>query len=186
MRLVNFDDLESLVGTEVGVSPWHQITQSQINKFAEATGDHQWIHVDVERATRELGAPIAHGYLTLSLLPMLAAQIMRVENVQRGINFGCNKVRFTNMVPVGLARAPAPEMPERRSPRRRQADDDGIHHRDRGQGPPGLRGRVDRHHLRRLIRRRLLTPETCARTADKAFSPHDFIGWSLGRITSVQ
>jgi acyl dehydratase len=101
MRLVNYSDLESLVGTEVGVSPWHQITQTQVNKFAEATGDHQWIHVDVERATRELGAPIAHGYLTLSLLPMLAAQIMRVENVQRGINFGCNKVRFTNMVPVG-------------------------------------------------------------------------------------
>jgi acyl dehydratase len=101
MRMVNFADLESLVGTEVGASPWHQITQSQINKFAEATGDHQWIHVDVERATKELGAPIAHGYLTLSLLPMLAAQIMRVENVTRGINFGCNKVRFTNMVPVG-------------------------------------------------------------------------------------
>jgi acyl dehydratase len=101
MRNVNFGELESLVGTEVGVSPWHQITQTQVNKFAEATGDHQWIHVDVERATRELGAPIAHGYLTLSLLPMLAAQIMRVDGVQRGINFGCNKVRFTNMVPVG-------------------------------------------------------------------------------------
>jgi acyl dehydratase len=101
MRLIKFEDLESLVGTEVGASPWHQITQSQVNKFAEATGDHQWIHVDVERATKELGAPIAHGYLTLSLLPMLAAQIMRVEGVARGINFGCNKVRFTNMVPVG-------------------------------------------------------------------------------------
>ena len=101
MRLVNFSDLESLVGQEVGVSPWHQITQNQVNTFAEATGDHQWIHVDVERATREIGSPIAHGYLTLSLLPMLAAQVMRVENVQRGINFGCNKVRFTNMVPVG-------------------------------------------------------------------------------------
>ena len=101
MRLVNFSDLESLVGQEVGVSPWHEITQSQVNKFADATGDHQWIHVDVERATREIGSPIAHGYLTLSLLPMLAAQIMRVEDVQRGINFGCNKVRFTNMVPVG-------------------------------------------------------------------------------------
>lgn len=100
MRLVNFSDLESLVGQEVGVSPWHEITQSQINKFADATGDHQWIHVDVERATKELGAPIAHGYLTLSLLPMLSAQVMRVEDVQRGINFGCNKVRFTNMVPV--------------------------------------------------------------------------------------
>ena len=101
MRLVNYADLESLVGTEVGVSPWHQVSQSQIDKFAEATGDHQWIHVDVERATRELGAPIAHGYLTLSLLPMLAAQVMRVDGVTRGINFGCNKVRFTNMVPVG-------------------------------------------------------------------------------------
>jgi acyl dehydratase len=101
MRNVNFADLESLAGQEVGVSPWHQITQSQVNKFAEATGDHQWIHVDVERATREMGGPIAHGYLTLSLLPMLAAQIMRVDGVTRGINFGCNKVRFTNMVPVG-------------------------------------------------------------------------------------
>ncbi len=100
MRTVNYNDLESLVGHEVGVSPWHQITQSQINKFADATGDHQWIHVDVERARKELGAPIAHGYLTLSLLPMLAAQVMRVDGVQRGINFGCNKVRFTNMVPV--------------------------------------------------------------------------------------
>jgi len=101
MRNVNFADLESIVGQEVGASSWHQITQTQVNKFAEATGDHQWIHVDVERATRELGGPIAHGYLTLSLLPMLAAQIMRVEGVSRGINFGCNKVRFTNMVPVG-------------------------------------------------------------------------------------
>ena len=101
MRQVNFADLETLVGTEVGASNWHQITQTQVNKFAEATGDHQWIHVDVERATKELGHPIAHGYLTLSLLPMLAAQIMRVEGVQRGINYGCNKVRFTNMVPVG-------------------------------------------------------------------------------------
>jgi acyl dehydratase len=101
MRDMHFKDLESLVGQEVGVSPWHQITQSQVNKFAEATGDHQWIHVDVERATRELGHPIAHGYLTLSLLPMLAAHIMKVQGVARGINYGCNKVRFTNMVPVG-------------------------------------------------------------------------------------
>lgn len=101
MRLVPYADLESIIGQEVGVSPWHQISQSQVNKFAEATGDHQWIHVDVERATKELGAPIAHGYLTLSLLPMLSAQVMRVEGVTRGINFGCNKVRFTNMVPVG-------------------------------------------------------------------------------------
>jgi acyl dehydratase len=101
MRLVKFEDLESLVGTEVGVSPWHQITQSQVNKFAEATGDHQWIHVDVERATKELGVPDRPRLSHPVLLPMLAAQILRVEDVVRGINFGCNKVRFTNMVPVG-------------------------------------------------------------------------------------
>ncbi len=101
MRTVQFADLESLVGQDVGHSEWHQITQDQVNKFAEATGDHQWIHVDVERATRELGHPIAHGYLTLSLLPMLGAQILRIEGVTRGINFGSNKLRFTNMVPVG-------------------------------------------------------------------------------------
>jgi acyl dehydratase len=101
MRNVNFADLESIVGQEVGVSAWHEITQTQVNKFAEATGDHQWIHVDVERATREIGGPIAHGYLTLSLLPMLSAQVLKVEGVQRGINFGSNKVRLTNMVPVG-------------------------------------------------------------------------------------
>lgn len=100
MRMVNYADLETLVGTEVGASQWHQITQAQINKFADATGDHQWIHVDVERARKELGAPIAHGYLTLSLLPMLSAQIMRVPDSVRGINFGSNKLRFTNMVPV--------------------------------------------------------------------------------------
>jgi acyl dehydratase len=101
MRTIDFKDLESLVGQDVGVSPWREITQAQVNLFAEATGDHQWIHVDVERATRELGHPIAHGYLTLSLLPMLASQILKVDGVSRGINFGCNKVRFTNMVPVG-------------------------------------------------------------------------------------
>ncbi len=101
MRRIHFKDLESIAGEEVGVSNWHEITQTQVNKFAEATGDHQWIHVDVERATKELGHPIAHGYLTLSLLPMLASQVMKIDGVSRGINYGCNKVRFTNMVPVG-------------------------------------------------------------------------------------
>ncbi|MBI1361011.1 MAG: MaoC family dehydratase [Alphaproteobacteria bacterium] len=101
MRSIHFKDLETLVGQEVGVSNWHEISQTQVNKFAEATGDHQWIHVDVPRATKELGHPIAHGYLTLSLLPMLSSQIMKVDGVARGINYGANKVRFTNMVPVG-------------------------------------------------------------------------------------
>lgn len=98
---IAYDDLEGMVGKEVGVSDWHTIDQDRVNLFADATGDHQWIHVDVERATKELGTPIVHGYLTLSLLPMLGPEIMRVTGVSRGINYGCNTVRFTNMVPVG-------------------------------------------------------------------------------------
>ena len=101
MNPVEIKDLPGMIGQEVGVSDWVLVDQDRVNKFAEATGDHQWIHVDVARATREMGGPIAHGYLTLSLIPMLGAQIMRVEGTSRGINFGSNKVRFTNMVPVG-------------------------------------------------------------------------------------
>ena len=98
---VHYNDVESLVGQEVGVSDWVLIDQDRVNKFADATGDHQWIHVDVERAKQFLGGTIAHGYLTLSLIPYLGAQIMALEGVSRGINYGSNKVRFTNMVPVG-------------------------------------------------------------------------------------
>ena len=103
MKTVAFDDVASLAGQEIGVSEWVQIDQDRINKFADATGDHQWIHVDVERAKKEMpgGKTIAHGYLTLSLIPMLGAQIMRITGVSRGINYGSNKLRFTNTVPVG-------------------------------------------------------------------------------------
>ena len=103
MRSVSFDELASLAGQEIGVSDWVVIDQDRINKFADATGDHQWIHVDIERAKKELpgGKTIAHGYLTLSLIPMLASGIMRITGVSRGINYGSNKVRFTSMVPVG-------------------------------------------------------------------------------------
>ncbi len=101
MREVPLTELPSLVGQELGVSDWLEITQDRVNRFADATGDHQWIHVDVERATKELGAPIAHGYLVLSLIPFLAKNIVAYQGVSRGINYGCNKVRFTNMVPVG-------------------------------------------------------------------------------------
>jgi acyl dehydratase len=96
-------DLKNHVGEEMGVSEWVTIDQDMINKFAEATGDHQWIHVDVERAKRELpiGTTIAHGYLTLSLLPRLSGQIMKIETYSRGVNYGSNKVRFTGMVPAG-------------------------------------------------------------------------------------
>jgi acyl dehydratase len=101
MREVAFADLPKLVGEEMGVSDWLLVDQDRVNKFADATGDHQWIHVDVERANREMGGPIAHGYLTLSLIPFLGSQIMRTTGVTRGINYGSDKVRFTNMVRVG-------------------------------------------------------------------------------------
>jgi len=103
MRTISYDEVMGLVGQEIGTSEWVAIDQNRINTFADATGDHQWIHVDVERAKKEMpgGKTIAHGYLTLSLIPMLGAQIMRVTGVSRGINYGSNKVRFTNMVPVG-------------------------------------------------------------------------------------
>jgi len=102
-KTVAFDALPMLAGQETGVSDWVEITQDRINKFADATGDHQWIHVDVERAKNEMpgGKTIAHGYLTLSLIPWLTADFMRIEGVTRGINYGSDKVRFTNMVPVG-------------------------------------------------------------------------------------
>ena len=95
--------LEEVVGEHVGHSEWVTITQEQVNQFAEATGDHQWIHVDPERATREspFGAPIAHGYLTLSLIPALMPQVLVATGFKMGVNYGCNKVRFMAPVPVG-------------------------------------------------------------------------------------
>ena len=85
----------------MAISDWVEITQQQIDLFAECTQDDQWIHVDVERATREMGGTIAHGYLTLSLIPFLSAGMLNVKGVTRGINYGSDKVRFTNMVRVG-------------------------------------------------------------------------------------
>jgi len=99
----SIEDAKALEGQEVGVSDWVTVDQQRIDKFAEATGDFQWIHVDQERAARELpdGKTIAHGYLTLSLIPTLTSGFVHVENLTRAINFGCNKIRFYTMVPVG-------------------------------------------------------------------------------------
>ncbi|HET7794688.1 MAG TPA: MaoC family dehydratase [Rhizobacter sp.] len=95
-------DLQTLVGQELGVSEWTTITQEQVNKFADATGDHQWIHVDPERAKAgPFGAPIAHGFLTLSLLPEMTASAFQVKQTRMGVNYGLNKVRFPAPVPVG-------------------------------------------------------------------------------------
>lgn len=96
------DDLESRVGSHLGYSDWHNVSQEQVNTFADATGDHQWIHIDVERAKAgPFGGPIAHGYLTLSLAPMLMAEIMVVKGVAMGVNYGADKIRFMSPVPVG-------------------------------------------------------------------------------------
>ena len=95
-------DLQILVGQEVAISEWITVTQEQVNQFAQATGDHQWIHVDVERATAgPFGAPIAHGFLTLSLLPRFFESALEIRNTRMGVNYGLNRVRFTAPVPVG-------------------------------------------------------------------------------------
>jgi acyl dehydratase len=95
-------DLLSASGTELGPTDWITVTQDQIDKFADATLDNQWIHCDVERARQgPFGAPIAHGYLTMSLASHFLAQLVRVENISMGINYGTEKVRFPAPVPVG-------------------------------------------------------------------------------------
>ena len=95
-------ELAALVGQEVAVSDWITITQEQVNLFAQATGDHQWIHVDVERAKAgPFGAPIAHGFLTLSLIPKFFESAIAIVETGMGVNYGLNKVRFTSPVPVG-------------------------------------------------------------------------------------
>ncbi len=103
MFTASLTELEGRIGTELGVSEWVPIDQRRIDLFAEATDDYQWIHTDKERATRELptGKTIAHGYLTLSLIPHLTAGNLKLAGATHAINYGCNKVRFTQMVPVG-------------------------------------------------------------------------------------
>lgn len=104
MRIIkSIDDAKALIGEEVGLSDWIVIDQHRIDQFAEATADHQWIHVDTERAATEMpdGKTIAHGYLTLALIPALTGKLVEFENLARAINFGLNKARFYAPVPVG-------------------------------------------------------------------------------------
>ncbi len=104
-HMKTFETLAQLiacVGQEVAVSDWHTVTQEHVNQFADATGDHQWIHVDVERARAgPFGAPIAHGFLTLSLVAGFSQRTLKVSDVRMGVNYGLNKVRFMAPVPVG-------------------------------------------------------------------------------------
>ena len=104
MRVIaSLQELKQLVGQEIAVSDWITITQERVQQFADATGDHQWIHLDVERSRAEspYGGTIAHGFLTLSLLPMLMASSVQMSDVKMGVNYGLNKVRFPAPVPVG-------------------------------------------------------------------------------------
>lgn len=104
MRVIDTPkDMQNHLGEDFGASEWVTIDQATIDKFAEATGDHQWIHVDVARAKAEMpgGKTIAHGFLTLSLIPRLSAGIWKIEKRSRGLNYGLNKLRFTAPVPVG-------------------------------------------------------------------------------------
>ena len=102
-RVVDITELKSLTGQELGVSDWHLVTQDEINTFADATHDHQWIHVDPERAKKEspFGGPVAHGYYTLALAPHLVSQALDVTGVRMGVNYGLNRLRFTAPVRIG-------------------------------------------------------------------------------------
>jgi len=104
MRIFNgFDEIRSAVGTEVGASEWIEITQNRINKFAEATCDEQWIHVDQERARQELpgGRTIAHGLLSLSLAPMFIRSVMALKGLKNTLNYGADRIRYLSPVPAG-------------------------------------------------------------------------------------
>jgi len=103
MRVLNgIDELRGAVGEHLGYSAWHQISQGQIDAFADVTEDHQWIHVDVARASNgPFGSTVAHGFLTLSLVPKLVAEIYRVDGIAMAVNYGANRLRFPSPVPAG-------------------------------------------------------------------------------------
>jgi acyl dehydratase len=102
LTLTGLDEIRARVGQELGVSRWHEVTQDDVNRFADVTGDHQWIHVNVERARETpFGGTIAHGYFTLSLAPMFSYELFTLEGFAFGVNYGLNRVRFPAPMPVG-------------------------------------------------------------------------------------
>ena len=140
--LSGIDEVKAAVGRHLGTSDWLEITQDRIDQFADATGDHQWIHVDPERAADgPFGATIAHGYLTLSLSNALLPEIVEVQGVSMGVNYGVGKVRFPAPVPVGSRIRATAELVAGRRRGRRCADDGADHRRARGQRQAGLRHR---------------------------------------------
>ena len=136
-------DLLGMVGQDIGTGQWHAITQHQVNIFADATHDHQWIHVEPERAAKgPYGGPIAHGYLTLSFCPVFLDDVLKIDAVTAAVNYGVNKVRFPAPVPVGSRirghvrlvsaqpEASRPRVRVRGSRRARGVGSPGLHHRD--------------------------------------------------------
>ncbi|MEQ1650016.1 MAG: MaoC family dehydratase [Hyphomicrobiaceae bacterium] len=101
METVHYRNLTLLINKELPPSKWITVDQDLIDAFADATGDHQWIHVDVERAKKEIGGTIAHGFLTLSLMPSMVHDVLKVEGLARALNYGFDKIRFTGVVPAG-------------------------------------------------------------------------------------
>ena len=151
LTLTGLDELKSRIGQEVGISDWHEVTQESVNEFADVTGDHNWNHVDPERAKETpFGGTIAHGYYTLSLAPMFSYTLLSVEGFAFGVNYGLNRVRFPAPLPVGsrvrmrMKLAAVDDVPRRRP----------VHHRAdlraRGRRQAGVRGRVAGAGLHRL------------------------------------
>ncbi len=140
--LEGIEGLKAAVGQDLGSSGWVEVTQDQVNRFADATGDHQWIHVDVERAKAgPFGGPIAHGYLTLSLAPVLLPEVLQVSGISMGVNYGCNKVRFPSPVPVGSKLRLGRQDRRRRGGGRRRPGHHQLHVRGRGRAEAVVRGR---------------------------------------------
>ena len=133
ITLSGIDDIKARVGQELGVSDWVEVTQDDIDKFADATGDHQWIHVDVERAKETpFGGTIAHGFYTLSLVPRLSYELYTIENVAFALNYGANRVRFPSPLKVGSKVRMRVHPRERRGrPGRHPAHDDAARSRPR-------------------------------------------------------
>ena len=154
MRVISsIEDAKALEGVEVGLSDWVVIDQNRIDQFAEATGDYQWIHVDTERAAAEMpdGKTIAHGYLTLSLIPTLTGNFVEVKNLARAINFGVNKVRFYTPVRVGAPRAGTRDRAAGQAPGRCAVADLGDAHRSGKRAQTRLRRRNPRHVFLRRV-----------------------------------
>lgn len=168
-----FDEIKAAVGTEVGVSNWIEVTQERIEQFAQATGDNQWIHVDVERAVRELptGTTIAHGLLTLSFAPVFIRDVMGLGGLKNTLNYGANRVRYLASVPAG-SRAPGPHKHRGRRGRatQRLTGDLRRHDRDREPRASGLCGRG---HCRALPMNR-----SCTISATKQAGFHRSLGFS--------